>query len=94
MRIANYKLVFPRLTQKHNKSSNTIAASSASTVASSVAVDSVEEYRRHKRESRKINPRVSSSVAPVTMFQKNKGLSNPDITSMVIYIILQYRITH
>lgn len=78
-RISNYKLVFPRLT-RHTKSKSIDAHG---TVRSGGGENVDESGPEHLKRHAARKARVSASVAPVTMFQRNKGLTNADIIYQV-----------
>ena len=77
-RIKQYKLVFPQLTtkEKHDNSSGEHLPKISNT--NNTADESQLIRKRPVRKSR-----VGSSVAPVTMFQKMKGNTNPDLITQV-----------
>lgn len=76
-RIHQYKQVFPSLTQKGPKPStsnnNTLKLTSTNSVTGSVN----EKHAAMRRT------RVSDNCAPVTMFQRMKGQTNPDLVEQV-----------
>lgn len=80
-RIKDYKLVFPNLTNK-SATKNTLQNSTKLILNSSSLLQDITNCEQSIRSSRQKT--VSLAVAPETMFQKMKGLTNADLIDQVI----------
>ena len=72
-RIKNYKLVYPKVTSGDATSKKKLELVAGTT----------KTYGQSKKISGRRRGKVSSSVACPTMFQFNKGQTNPDVITQV-----------
>lgn len=88
-RIKQYKLVFPQLTTKQVHDD-----SPSSTQLTSLKLNKTEQSLQGDTQLVKKSPvrksRVGPSVAPVTMFQKMKGNTNPDLIAQTNKYLSQH----
>mmetsp|Transcript_9398 Transcript_9398/g.14159 ORF Transcript_9398/g.14159 Transcript_9398/m.14159 type:complete len:285 (+) Transcript_9398:114-968(+) len=84
-RIQNFKLVYPQLTSKKSNS-GTMTQTGGSTQLPNLKGSKGSSLGMSRRKKGK----VSTAVAPPTMFQRNAGQTNPDIIKQVLVTPLCY----
>ncbi|RYG65351.1 hypothetical protein EON64_12120 [archaeon] len=83
-----YKLVFPNLTQSSSgegevENTQLHTHTHTQTQAQGMGANTI----RSNKNATGLGRTVSSSVAPSTMFMKNKGFNNADLTEQVQYVM-------
>ena len=89
-RIKQYKLVFPQLTTKH-ASESTSKKGESNSLENSNVTNTNNEASLVVKKSPARKSRVGESVAPVTMFQKMKGNTNPDLIAQVRILLICFQ---
>ena len=97
-RIKEFKLVFPSIkTKVHDKGGSTTTKlptlSGAETNAGLDDLNATGESQlsaTEKKKTKKRLARVGESVAPATMFQKMKGLTNPDVIEQTTHYLSKH----